>query len=75
MVATLISIVIYLIFAGLVYWAVTTVIGVIPLPEPIRTVVNVILVVVLCLIFLYALLPLVQHIPTHFGALSAIPLA
>lgn len=61
MIETLISVVIYLIIAGLIWWAVTTILGVIPLPEPIRTVVNVIMIVVLCLIVIYALLPLIPH--------------
>lgn len=59
----LISVVVYLIIAGLLWWAVTTIIGVLPLPEPIKTVVNVIMVVILCLIVIYALLPLVSSIP------------
>lgn len=58
MIETLISIIVYLIVAGLIWWAVTTILGVIPLPEPIKTVVNVLLIVVLCLILIYALLPL-----------------
>lgn len=62
MIETLISVIIYLIIAGLIWWAVSTVIGVIPLPEPIKTVINVILIVVLCLIVIYALLPLL-HLP------------
>lgn len=61
MVETLISVIVYLIIAGLIWWAITTVLGVIPLPEPIRTVVNVLLVVVLCLIVIYALMPLLPH--------------
>lgn len=48
MINALISVVIYLIIAGLIWWAVTTILGVIPLPEPIKTVVNVIMIVVLC---------------------------
>ena len=59
MIETLISVVIYLVIAGLIWWAVTTILGVIPLPEPIKTVVNVLMVVVLCLIVIYALLPLI----------------
>ena len=62
MIEALISVIIYLLIAGLIWWAVTTVIGVIPLPEPIKTVVNVLLVVVLCLILIYALMPLL-HLP------------
>lgn len=65
MVGALIQIIIYLIIAGLIWWAVSTVIAVIPLAEPIKTVVNVLMVVVLVLIILYALLPLIPggHVP------------
>jgi hypothetical protein len=63
MIETLISIVVYLIIAGLIWWAVTTILGVIPLPEPIKTVVNVLLIVILCLVLIYALLPLVHIRP------------
>lgn len=62
MIETLISVIVYLLIAGLIWWAVTTIIGVIPLPEPIKTVVNVLAVVVICLIVIYALLPL-AHVP------------
>lgn len=67
MISALISVLIYLIIAGLIWWAVSTIINVIPLPEPIKTVVNVILIVVLCLIVIYALLPLIPQIggPAH----------
>ena len=58
MVSVLISVVIYLIIAGLIWWAVSTIVNVIPLPEPIKTVVNVVMIVILCLIVIYALLPL-----------------
>lgn len=63
MIEMLIQILIYLIIAGLIWWAVNTIIGVIPLPEPIKTVVYVVMVVILVLIVLYALMPLVSHIP------------
>lgn len=59
MIETLIAIVIYLLIAGLIWWAVSTIINVIPVPEPIKTVINVIMIVVLCLIVIYALLPLI----------------
>ena len=62
MIDTLITLVIYLVVLGLIWWAVTTILGVIPLPEPIRTVVNVILIVVLCLIVITLLLGL---LPGH----------
>lgn len=61
MIEVLISVILYLIIAGLIWWAVTTILGVVPLPEPIKTVVNVLLIVLLCLIVIYALLPLIPH--------------
>ena len=62
MIETLIAIIIYLLIAGLIYWAVITILGVVPIPEPIKTVVRVLLIVVVCLIVIYALLPLL-HAP------------
>lgn len=59
MIATLIGVIIYLLIAGLIWWAVTTILGVIPVPEPIKTVIRVLMIVVLCLIVIYALLPLI----------------
>ncbi len=61
MLDVLISVIIYLIIAGLIWWAVTTILGVIPVPEPIATVIRVLMIVVLCLIVIYALLPLIPH--------------
>lgn len=61
MIDVLIQVIIYLIIAGLIWWAISTIVGVIPIPEPIKTVVNVLLIVVLCLIVIYALLPLIPH--------------
>lgn len=61
MIEVLISVIIYLIVAGLIWWAVTTILGLIPIPEPIKTVINVLMIVVLCLIVIYALLPLIPH--------------
>jgi hypothetical protein len=62
MIPTLINLIIYLLVAGLIWWAVTTILKLLPVPEPIKTVVNVLLIVVLCLILIYALLPL-AHLP------------
>lgn len=61
MIETLITVIVYLLIAGLIWWAVTTILGIIPIPEPIRTVINVLMIVVLCLIVIYALLPLIPH--------------
>jgi len=63
MVETLIQLVVYLVIAGLIWWAVSTIINVIPLPEPIKTVINVIMIVIICLIVLYALLGVLGHVP------------
>lgn len=65
MVATLVSLVIWLIIVGLIWWAVTTILSVLPIPEPVRTVINVILIVVLCLIVIYALLDVVPMAGLH----------
>lgn len=62
MVDTLITLVIYLVVLGLIWWAVTTILAVIPLPEPIKTVVNVVMIVILCLIVISLLLGL---LPGH----------
>lgn len=62
MIDVLISIVIALLIAGLLWWAITTILNVLPIPEPIKTVINVILVVIVCLICIYALVPLL-HLP------------
>lgn len=61
MIEILIQIIIYLLIVGLLWWAVTTIIGVIPIPEPIKTVIRVLMIVVLVLIVVYALLPLIPH--------------
>lgn len=63
MIETLITVILYLVVAGLIWWAVSTIINVIPIPEPIRTVINVLMIVVLVLIVIYALLPLIPHGP------------
>jgi hypothetical protein len=58
MIAALINLLIYLIIVGVIYWAVVTILGLIPLPEPVAQVVRVVLIVVLVLIVVYALLGL-----------------
>lgn len=59
MIALLIHLLILLVVLGLIWWAVTTILGVLPLPAPIKTVVNVIMIVILCIVVIYALLGLV----------------
>lgn len=60
MIETLIGVVVALLIAGLLWWAVTTILGVLPIPEPIKTVINVVMVVIICLIIIYTLLPLLN---------------
>lgn len=56
MIEMLVLLIITLLIAGLLCWAVTMILGVIPLPEPIKTIVHVLLVVVICLVCIYALM-------------------
>lgn len=63
MIEPLISLVVYLVIAGLIWWAVSTIVNAIPMPEPIKTVVNVVMIVIICLIVLYALLGIIGHLP------------
>ena len=63
MIAALINLVIYLLIVGVIYWAVITILGLIPLPEPIAQVIRVVLIVILVLVVVYALLGLVGHAP------------
>jgi hypothetical protein len=58
MIAALINLLVYLIIVGVIWWAVTQILPLIPLPEPIARVVRVILIVILVLIVVYALLGL-----------------
>jgi len=59
MIEILIRLVLYLVIVGVIWWAVTTILGLIPVPEPIKTVVNVLLIVILCLIVVFAISELI----------------
>lgn len=63
MISALISLVVYLIIVGVIYWAVTQILGLIPLPAPIAQVIRVVMIVILVLIVVYALLGLIGHAP------------
>jgi uncharacterized membrane protein YwzB len=58
MIDLLIHLIVVLLIIGVVYWAVKAVLGLIPVPAPIRQIIDVLLVLVLALILIYALLPL-----------------
>jgi hypothetical protein len=55
MIGTLISIIITLIIVGVIFWAVQTLLPLIPLPEPFRRIIYVLMVVILVLIVVYVI--------------------
>lgn len=66
MLGALIQLLITLLIVGVIWWAVTQIIGLIPLPEPVGRIVNVLLIVILAFIVIYALaalLPGAAHFP------------
>ncbi len=66
MIPALIQLVVTLLVVGVIWWAVTAILGLIPLPAPIAQVVNIILILILALIVIYALMGLVggaAHFP------------
>lgn len=66
MIGALIGVIVTLIVVGVIWWAIQQLLPLIPLPDPIRRVIYVLLVVVLVLIVVYVILGL-------FGAVTALP--
>lgn len=59
MLSTLVQIIIALVIIGLIYWAYGQLIGLVPMPAPVATVLHVVVVVILVLALIYyAVLPL-----------------
>lgn len=58
MIALLIHLVVVLLIIGVVYWAVTAILGLIPAPPIVKQVINVLLILILALVLINALLPL-----------------
>lgn len=58
MLSALIYLVIVLLIVGVVYWAVTEIIKLIPVPEPIGRIIHVLLIVILAVVVIYALMGL-----------------
>ena len=56
MIGVLIQLIIWLIVVGVIYWAFTQLIGLVPLPAPIGQIIHVLLVIILVFIVLYAVL-------------------
>ena len=68
MIPALIQLVVTLLIVGVIWWAVTAILGLIPLPAPIAQIVNVLLIVILALIVIYVLAGLVGGVG-HFPLL------
>jgi hypothetical protein len=62
MIGTLISIVITLIIVGVIWWAIQQLLPLLPLPEPFRKIIYVLLVVILVFIVLWVILTLLGAI-------------
>jgi hypothetical protein len=68
MIGTIISIIVTLIIVGVIYWAITQLLPMIPLPEPFARIIHVLLVVLLVVIVLWVILQLLGavggvHVP------------
>ena len=66
MIGTLIGIIITLVVVGVIWWAIQQLLPLIPLPEPFRRIIYVLMVVILVLIVLYVILQLM-------GTVTAMP--
>jgi hypothetical protein len=64
MIGTLIGIIILLIVIGVIWWAIQQLLPLIPLPEPFRRIIYVLMVVILVLIVLYVILQLLGSVVT-----------
>lgn len=56
MLSALINLLVVLLIVGVVWWAVTSIIALLPLPSPVGQIVRIILILILCLIVINALL-------------------
>lgn len=59
MIASLVTLLIYLVIAGLIFWAIWWALSQLPIPEPFATAIRVVVVLVAVLIVVYALLGIV----------------
>lgn len=68
MIGTLIGIILVLIIVGVIWWAISQLLPLIPLPEPFARIVYVLMVVVIVLVVLWVILTLLGgagvHVPT-----------
>ncbi len=69
MIATLVSVLIYLLILGLVYWALMQILGAIPLPEPIKSIARVLIMVIIVIMAAIVLMKLVGPLTALLGSL------
>jgi hypothetical protein len=67
MIGALISIIVTLIIVGVIWWAITQLLPLIPLPEPFARIIYVLLVVVLVIVVLWVILGLLGVGGIHSG--------
>jgi hypothetical protein len=69
-IGTLIGIIILLIILGVIWWAIQQLLPLIPLPEPFRKIIYVLMVLILVLIVIWVMLVILSaagvHVPTPF---------
>lgn len=65
MIGTLIGIIFVLIILGVVWWAIQQLLPLIPLPEPFRRIIYVLMVVVLVLVVLWIVMVLLGAVGVH----------
>ena len=64
MIGTLIGIIIVLIVVGVIWWAIESLLPLIPLPEPFRQIIRVLMIVILVLVVLWVILQLLGSVVT-----------
>jgi hypothetical protein len=71
-IGTLIGIIVVLIIIGVVWWAIQQLLPLIPLPEPFRRIIYVLMVLILVLIVLWIIMTLLTaagvHVPVFHGS-------
>jgi len=70
MISTLIGVIFTLIVLGVVWWACQQLMGLIPIAEPFKTIIYVLMVVIMVLIVLYVIAQLLGVAGIHVGMLG-----
>jgi hypothetical protein len=69
-IGTLVGIIVVLIIMGVIWWAVQQLLPLIPLPEPFRRIINILMMVILILVVVWVILVLLGaagiHVPGPF---------